>query len=236
LNKEIIQQAISHAKDEYPRESCGVVIVFKGREKYYPCRNISLEPENSFELHPEDYSQACDLGEITKIVHSHPKNFALPSEWDMNSIEKGNVPWIIVQPQTESFTETYPSKYIPSLIGREYVWGISDCYSIVRDYYKKELSISLPNYERRGEKLSPSENPFIISYKKLGFVKVEEPKKHDIILMFLNGSNPQHVAIYLGEGIMLHQVEGRLSSKDVYGNAGYWWKNTQGFYRHIDLV
>ena len=236
MNKDVIKQAIDHAKTEYPKESCGVIIVFKGREKYIPCKNISLKPENYFELCPEDYAKASDLGEIIKIVHSHPQISATPSAGDMLSLEKGNLPWVIVNPQTESFTETYPSKYIPSLIGREYIWGVSDCYSIIRDYYIKELSITLKNYERKGNRLNPSDNPFLKNYKDCGFVKVKDLKKHDVIFMMLNGNYPQHAAVYLGQGDILHQVENRLSSRDVYGNAGYWWKNTHGFYRHIDLI
>ena len=40
MQAEILQQA----KDEFPRESCGLVAVVKGRRRYFPCRNIAETP------------------------------------------------------------------------------------------------------------------------------------------------------------------------------------------------
>lgn len=36
---------------------------------------------------------------------------------------------------------------------------------------------------------------------------------------------PNHAAVYLGDGLMLHHMYGRLSSRDVYG--GYWREVTR---------
>ena len=52
----------------------------------------------------------------------------------------------------------------------------------------------------------------------------------DILLMKLDAIVPNHAAIYLGEMIILHHVQGRLSSRDVYG--GYYQKVTELCLRH----
>jgi cell wall-associated NlpC family hydrolase len=41
---------------------------------------------------------------------------------------------------------------------------------------------------------------------------------------------PNHAAVYLGDGLILHHLQGRLSSRDVYG--GYWQKVTTHALRH----
>ena len=71
--------ALQHAIEASPAESCGLVVVVKGRERYVPCRNISEEPVLFFQIHPHDYARAEDLGPITAVVHSHPASPALPA-------------------------------------------------------------------------------------------------------------------------------------------------------------
>ena len=102
----IKEDILEHAKSECPNESCGVIIVFKGRERYVPCKNVSTEPELNFRIDPIDYSNAEDTGDIVKIVHSHPQSNPAPSQGDLIGIENTSVPWIIVNPLTEEFTET----------------------------------------------------------------------------------------------------------------------------------
>ena len=31
--------------------------------------------------------------------------------------------------------------YVPDLLGRQWVWGVTDCWSLVVDWYKKEKGI-----------------------------------------------------------------------------------------------
>ena len=44
MQAEILQQA----KDDFPRESCGLIAVVKGRRRYFPCRNIAETPDEHF--------------------------------------------------------------------------------------------------------------------------------------------------------------------------------------------
>ena len=52
------EQALLHAKETLPDESCGLVIDKDGIEEYFPCRNIAIEGANSFTIDPEDWAKA----------------------------------------------------------------------------------------------------------------------------------------------------------------------------------
>ena len=74
--------ALVHAKDQDPKEAVGLLLNIRGKEKYYPCRNIAITNHQDFILDPEDYVKADNLGEITAVVHSHPATTPQPSQAD----------------------------------------------------------------------------------------------------------------------------------------------------------
>jgi len=231
----LVDEILEHAKGESPQESCGLIIVFKGREIYKPCRNVSEKPLKSFLVHPEDYAAAEDYGEITKIVHSHPCSSAEPSQTDLTNLEKLGIPWIIVNPITGKITETNPSGYKAPLVGREYTFGVLDCFTLVQDYYLETFNISIPDVPRIEQWWEKGEDYIQDNYLKFGFKKVDDLQKNDLVVTAAGSKIPNHLGVYLGDGHILQHNTGRLSSRDTYGNAGYWYKHTWGYLRHIDL-
>ena len=160
--------ALVHAKDQDPKEAVGIVLNIRGKLKYFPCRNLSMTDHQCFILDPEDYVKADNTGEITAIFHSHPIDPPTPSQADKVSCEDSNLPWYIVNPRTEQWAYLEPSGYKPPLLGRQWVWGITDCWSLVRDWYKEEKNIELRDWERPLTPQEFNDKPLLIVTGKQG--------------------------------------------------------------------
>jgi len=232
---DIIQKIADHAAADYPRECCGVIVVTKGKQRYFACRNISDQPTN-FVIDPADYAAAEDTGEVLMIVHSHPDMAAVPSQADLVGMEKSGMPWLIMNWPTGAFGVFTPSGYVAPLVGREFVHGVLDCYSLIRDYYQQALGISLKDYPRQYEWWLKGDDLYRQLFGDAGFVAVDagQLQAHDVIFMRIASPVDNHGAVYLGDDVVLQHVTGRLSSRDVYG--GWWRKITTGVVRHKDLL
>ena len=232
LAEGIKDQALAHAKEDFPKEAVGLVHVVKGKNRYFKCRNIAETPDEHFILDPDDYLKAESKGEITAVVHSHPKTSPAPSPADMVACEASGLPWFIVNPNTETWGSYKPNGFELPYVGREFSHGIVDCYSLVRDFYKREFNLELNDYNRRDQWWYNGENMYLDNFAKEGFkeIDISEVGYGDLFLMQLESPVPNHAAIYLDQGIVLHHVQGRLSSRDVYG--GYYQKVTAKVLKH----
>lgn len=232
LTKEIKEKALAHAKEEYPKEAVGLVHVIKGKNRYFKCQNLAETPDEHFILNPKDYLEAEKKGEIIAVVHSHPKTNPAPSPADKVACEASGLPWFIVNPNTETWGEYKPEGWELAYVGREFSHGIVDCYSLVRDFYKREFKLQLNDYNRRDQWWEKGENMYLDNFAKEGFneTTLEQIAYGDLFLMQLESPVPNHAGIYLGDGVVLHHVQGRLSSRDVYG--GYYQKVTAKVLKH----
>lgn len=231
IEDKVLAAITSHAERAFPQESCGLVLDNNGLLHYLPCENKSHQPEQSFLIDPVIYAQCADR--VKMIVHSHPNRSAQPSQADMASCERSGVPYFILSYPAGAIQCYYPKGYVPEFEGRPFVYGVFDCFGLVKDWYKSQLLIDLPDRERPpyGWWLNPENTSCIISdYQRWGFHKTDDLKRGDVIVMQLAGQLPNHVSVYLGEGVMLHQTLNNISRQEQYGN--YWRKNTIAYLRH----
>lgn len=231
MRKQLIEAIREHAAVEYPREACGVIVASGRRQDYVRCRNVSIEPNEEFRLCPEDYADAEEQGAVIGIVHSHPDASSRPSPADRAHCEASGLPWHILSWPEGDLRTLVPSGEIAPLEGRPFVHGVWDCYAIVRDWYRLEYGVTLPDYPREDGWWERGENLYMRLYAETGFHPVNgDLQPGDMILMQIRAPEPNHAAIYLGEGKILHHLYGRLSQQDIYG--GYWAECTRLVLRH----
>lgn len=231
LDESVKLAITNHAKEQFPRESCGLVIIFKGRQQYRKCNNLGVGTDN-FILDPLDYEKADTEGEIVAVIHSHPNVSVKPSQADLVACEASGLPWFIIGLPSEQWSYIEPTGYIAPLVGRTWSHGVLDCYAIIRDWYKQERNIELPDFHRSDEWWKRGENLYMENFEKAGFKEIsqEELSYGDCILMTIGSSVPNHGALYLGDGVILHHVQNRLSTREIFG--GYYLKNAIGYYRY----
>lgn len=225
-----ITAAEDHARDCYPRESCGVLVVSGGVQTYRPCRNRA-RGEDHFVLHPADYAAAEADGEIIAIIHSHPNAAAHPSDADRVACEASGLPWHILSWPSGVWAKCEPKGYQAPLVGRPFYHGVLDCWALIRDGFRELRGVDLPDFERADDWWHHGGNLYLDNYERAGFRAVDDgPKPFDVILMQIASSVVNHAALYLGDDVILHHLQRRLSCRDVYG--GYWRRVTRLIVRH----
>lgn len=241
----------AHALAQYNdgrREACGLVVRTAAGDAYWPCRNIAAgDQRDAFKLHPADYAQAEDAGEVVAVVHSHPDASAHATDADRMACERGDVPWIIISEPSGVILQCHPTGQGLPLLGRTFFHGSVDCYGLVRDYYAQRCGIALPNFERpdgwwnSGEGGKPIANLYRDNFAAAGFVELGHPDKvqirtHDALLMQVKSDVENHAAVVAdaSSALIYHHLYGRLSSEDVW--AGYWRRHTTTVLRHKSLM
>ena len=244
LTAKLKKAILAHAEREYPLECCGVIV----DKEYISCRNIS-DNKDQFEIHHEDLAKAEDLGEIQAYVHSHPDATARASHMDLLQIELHKKPWVICAYPDVEFQIYKPCGYKAPLVGRAYIHGIQDCFSIVRDFYSRELGINIPNYERHDKWWEQKESTslYVENFQKEGFVEVDQPQYGDVLLCRIGRTeHVNHAVIWLGDNavlksedtepcigsaLVLHHPYGRNSTREIFGSQ--WQERVEKVVRYV---
>jgi len=254
---------LNHAAACYPRESCGLLV----NREYVACENTHEDPLKFFRLSEKDRIHAELAGEIEAIVHSHPDGSSKPSVGDLIEMSrpfdlqkatgddiwlKLAVPWVIVAYPEIDIAIHQPKPFIAPLINREYIHGALDCFSIVRDYYARELDIKIDNFDRLDRWWEDATNAdlYVDNFASQGFVQVDNLQRHDVILCRVQPTaHVNHALIYLGDDgqltseqseavigdhLVLHHPYRRRSRREIYGNV--WQERSAIIVRHKSFL
>ena len=243
IPEKVWRHAKIHAVGEYPNEACGLFIRVDTATVYFGCRNISSSPGEEFIIDPEDLKAAEESGEILAVFHSHPDGPARLSPADEARMEYMELPWAVVavergtdgHPSVTGTAWQTPAGVVYPLVGRPFIHGVLDCYTIIRDYYARVLGIKIPDFIREDKWWDRGDNLYMKHYEDAGFTKIplSELREHDVILMQIRSSEPNHGGVYIGNDTILHHMYNRLSTREIYG--GYYADHFICALRHKDV-
>lgn len=238
LTNEQVQHVKDQAIEQYPNE---IIFLLTEQNGLYQVDNIADDITKEFLVSSADMQRALSENLIA-VIHSHPDFEPCPSAADMRSQIATDVNYGIVATDGVNATDVYFwGKDIEKnpLVGRGFIHGIQDCYSLIKDYYAQELNIELDEYPRDWEWWNKGDDLYSFNVDKQGFIRVDEPQKGDMIFMQIRSNVPNHGAVYIGNDLIMHHItsskavdETRLSTEEpILRYRNY----ITHYYRHVSM-
>jgi len=221
VNTKIKLQIIELA-EKSTEEICGFIYFTQHEAHLYPCENIAEDKVNYFEISANDYLECSKKGDIHGVYHSHVRHDCIFSELDKEMADETLFPLYLYSTQDKGFNSYWPKTYKPEpLIGRSFIWGFQDCFGLFRDSLILNKGKSLPDYDRDENFREFNFNIIESELPKQGFVEVgiNELEEGDLLTFKSKGILPKHLAVYMGEGKMMHHPIGKLS---IVEDVGKW--------------
>lgn len=228
LSQKIQEDWKAHVLAEYPKEAVAYVI----NDELFTVPNAADDPYRTFAISALEQFEARKVGEIQALLHSHPykiedsASFSYDPRWpgtaDMKAWLADTIPWGIVSTDGEGLSQMVwmDDKNPEPLIGREFIHGINDCYSVVRDWFRLERGIVLMNFARGMDwwYLPDGEegcNLYEDNFEKAGFkeVRLEDADIGDVVLMNFFNDKISHAAVIVKQDVILHHIMNRTGSR-----------------------
>lgn len=199
----MIEQIKKEAIAAYPKEA----VWLQTEKGVYQVENIHEDPENFFRVSAKDTLKANQEG-LKAVIHSHCDRPHVPSKSDMEGQQLTAVPWGILQTDGENASDIiwWGEEHIPPLEGRPFIHGVSDCFSLFRDFYRLEYGHDIGDVPRDWKWWEQGFDLIGSLYAGKGFyeISVDDLRRGDAMLIGFGTDYPHHCAIYLGDELMIH--------------------------------
>ena len=179
----------------------------------------------------DDWFRVKRQADILAIVHNHIDSSNEPSENDLNNCNALGIPYYIFSYPDLELNIVEPKETFNPLIGRDYKFGVNDCFEAMRDWLNSE-GIEIPkravfedDWWLKGLDYFTEE-----TISEWGFKKVNFPQKNDLLVFAVESSIGNHCGVYLGNDLFFHHAENRLSCRESL--YPFWSKHIIGIYRH----
>lgn len=228
LEDKTISDIYKHAEESFPNECCGVVT---RANKVVPMDNVAEEPQRAFVMDPAKYLAYSK--DALFFYHSHPRGKAVFSTADLTFQTGSQLPLMVVSwPQGEIRLcgETHDRT---QLLERPFIYGVYDCYALLRDFYYREFDVQLPQMTRprSGWWKIEGADPFTDNVRACGFKDCSDLQYGDVLLFASDGGDTAyHIGVYTGRNQFMHHPLYRLSSEEIYNER--WRKATLRTLRH----
>lgn len=251
------EQARQHARAMYPEEACGFVV----GDSYIPVQNIAADPAEHVPNNPNCTCRLCSFriakADVAKhlpaadiLLHSHPDGPVYPSQMDMQSQIRMNIPWGIIALDGERIG--HPQCWgdelpIPPIVGREFMHGIRDCYTLIRDVFrlgKDALAmdgitskwpfdpIYLADKPREDAWWESDFDLYEDNFKDWGFVEIgaHEVRPGDVFLASIRSEKLNHGGVLISDDLILHHLPLRVSRREP---SGIWARTARKWVRYV---
>lgn len=164
----------------------------------------------------------CNSETIAILKYKDNSEVFSISEDERNEMDLLNKIFVTIGENKDYSEVFFPNRYFENtpLTGRPFLHGLFDCYTLVKDYYRRTFNLILPtNLQRTWEWWNTGSNLYLEHAGSYGFEEVSEIKKHDLLVMSLSSPVPNHGAIYLGDNKILHHVAGRFSTIEDFSTV-----------------
>lgn len=201
----------------FPEEACGFITA----GGYVPCKNVAVDPKATFEIDPATFIRVNHQTPVLAVVHSHPNGLPSPSSADMKGQASMAIPWGLCSVTEGGANEVIfwgDQCPIQPLIGRQFVSGVWDCYSLVRDYFRLR-GVVFDEFPRDYEWWTEDDGGADLYgkyWQTQGFRQIDasEVRVGDCFLLKIRSPVPNHAGVYVGDGLVMHHLQARLSRRD----------------------
>lgn len=224
LNNKQLQIIHDATLESYPNEA--VIGITKRTAKVLT--NIHEDPSNHFKVDTEEFYKNDYIG----LVHSHPSNavyvpegarewdICTPSKTDLITQQALDIPFGIIGTDGENVTDiVWWPDYDTPIEGRRFIYGIWDCYGLVKKWYKDNRDMILTDVPRgfdddEIDSLSKSLLEDTLNFKEVE--RFRDMKIGDIICMGVGARKINHLAVYIGNGQIYHHMIHQIPKIDNY--------------------
>ena len=215
----------AHALEAFPGEAFGAIYGDRERPEYRPVAEVADNSRAGFRVDPDVPRRLEEThGPLLAVVHIRSSTavekkdidplLLIPSAAEMRAQQALAVPFgVVTCDRSRCIDRFWFGDQCPALplLDRPFRHGVTDCYSLIRDYYRRERNILLPEFPRDWNWWAKGLNLYMAGFEQAGFRYIDPADADDAhaVMFRIRSRMPNHAAVLLGDGTMLHHPASR---------------------------
>ena len=217
--RSLYQAMEAHAREALPEPASGAVFGTDGAFAWHPVTEVADRSREAFRIDAAALRRLERThGPLLAVVHTHPSAegqeidplLFTPSASEMRAQASLAVPFGIVVCSRQRCFEPFwfgDQCPMPPLLDRPFRHGVTDCYSLIRDWYRQERQVLLPEFPRDWDWWrEDGQDLYRTGFGQAGFHPIdrEEAGEGDVVLFRMRSPVPNHGGVVLNREWMLH--------------------------------